>query len=70
MFHAKYLSSSSLGSLKEIVLSYYYMHIGKTNDSLGAELILTPGLLFEQTWLTLIRRCFILNILALALWVL
>jgi hypothetical protein len=31
MFHAKYLSSSSLGSLKEDFLSFYYMHIGKIN---------------------------------------
>jgi hypothetical protein len=36
MFHAKYLSSSSLGSLKEDFLSFYYMHIGKINDPLGA----------------------------------
>jgi hypothetical protein len=28
MFHAKYLSSSSLGSLKEDFLSFYYMHMG------------------------------------------
>jgi hypothetical protein len=35
MFHAKYLSSSSLGSLKEDFLSFYYMHIGKINDPLG-----------------------------------
>jgi hypothetical protein len=50
MFHAKYLSSSSLGSLKEDFSSFYYMHIGKINDPPGAGLILTPGLLFEQTW--------------------
>jgi hypothetical protein len=35
MFHAKYLSSSSLGSLKEDFLSFYYMHIGKINDPLS-----------------------------------
>jgi hypothetical protein len=35
MFHAEYLSSSSLGSLKEEFLSFYYMHIGKINDPLG-----------------------------------
>jgi hypothetical protein len=45
MFHAKYISSSSLGSLKEDFLSFYYMHIGKINDPLGE--ILTPGLLFK-----------------------
>jgi hypothetical protein len=50
MFHAKYLSSSSLSSLKEDFLSFYYMHIGKINDPPGAGPILTPGLLFEQTW--------------------
>jgi hypothetical protein len=32
MFHAKFLRSSSLGSLKEDFLSFYYMHIGKIND--------------------------------------
>jgi hypothetical protein len=35
MFHAKYLSSSSLGYLKEDFYSFYYMHIGKINDPLG-----------------------------------
>jgi hypothetical protein len=35
MFHAKYLSSSSLGSLKEEFLSFYYMHKGKITDPLG-----------------------------------
>jgi hypothetical protein len=35
MFRAKYLSSSSLHSLKENFLSFYYMHIGKINDPLG-----------------------------------
>jgi hypothetical protein len=49
MFDAKYLSYSSLSSLKEDFLSFYYMHIGKINDP-RAEPILTPGLLFEQTW--------------------
>jgi hypothetical protein len=32
MFHAKYLSSSSLSYLKEDFLSFYYIHIGKIND--------------------------------------
>jgi hypothetical protein len=32
MFHDKYLSSSSLGSLKEDFLSFYYKNIGKIND--------------------------------------
>jgi hypothetical protein len=32
MFHAKYLSSSSFGSLKEDFLRFYYMHKGKIND--------------------------------------
>jgi hypothetical protein len=35
MFHAKYLSSSSLGALKEVFLSFYYMHLGKIKDTLG-----------------------------------
>jgi hypothetical protein len=35
MFHAKYLSSSSFGSLKEDYLSFYYIYIGKINDPLG-----------------------------------
>jgi hypothetical protein len=49
MFHAKYLSSSSLGFLKEDFLMFYYTHIVKNNDTPGAGPILTPGLLFEQT---------------------
>jgi hypothetical protein len=49
MFHAKHLSSSSLGFLKEEFLSFYYTHIVKNNDTPGAGPILTPGLLFEQT---------------------
>jgi hypothetical protein len=40
MFHAKYLSSSYFNFFKRgIFLSFYY----------GGP-ILTPGLLFEQTW--------------------
>jgi hypothetical protein len=70
MFHAKYLSSSSFGSLKEDFLSFYYMHIGKINDPLGHGQFWPQGFLFEQTWMTPIRRYFMLNILALALWVL
>jgi hypothetical protein len=35
MIDAKYLSSSSLSSLKEDFLSFYYMHKGKINDHLG-----------------------------------
>jgi hypothetical protein len=50
MFHAKYLSSSSMGFLKEDFLSFYCINIGKNNDTLGAGSIFTPGLLFEQTW--------------------
>jgi hypothetical protein len=34
MFDAKYLSHSSLSSLKEDFLSFYYMHIGKINEKL------------------------------------
>jgi hypothetical protein len=50
MFHAKHLSSSSLGFFKEDFLSFYYTHIVKTIDTPGAGQILTQGLLFEQTW--------------------
>jgi hypothetical protein len=35
---------------KKICLSFYYMHIGKINESLGRGQFFTPGLLFEQTW--------------------
>jgi hypothetical protein len=42
MFHAKYLSSSSLSSLKEDFSSFYYMQIGKINDPLGRGQFLTP----------------------------
>jgi hypothetical protein len=49
MFHAKHLTSSSFGFLKEDFLSFYYTHIDKNNDTSGAGPILTPGLLFEQT---------------------
>jgi hypothetical protein len=35
MFHAKYLSSSSFGSLKEDFSSFNYMHLGKITDTLG-----------------------------------
>jgi hypothetical protein len=35
MFHAKYLSSASLGSLKEDFLSFYYIQIKKINDPQG-----------------------------------
>jgi hypothetical protein len=71
MFHPKHLSSSSLGFfLKEDFLSFYYTYIVKNNGTPGAGQILTPGLLFEQTLKTPIRTCFMLNFLALALWVL
>jgi hypothetical protein len=55
MFHDKYLSSSTLGFLKEDFdfLSFYYKHIGKNNEPPPPPWegpILTPGLLFEQTW--------------------
>jgi hypothetical protein len=43
------LALALMGSLKEDFLRFYYMHIGKNNDP-GAGSILTPGLLFEQTW--------------------
>jgi hypothetical protein len=43
MFHDKYLSSTSLGFLKEDILSFYYMHIGKNNDPQG-EANFDPGL--------------------------
>jgi hypothetical protein len=33
MFHAKYLSSSSLGFLKEDFLCFYYTNISKNNDT-------------------------------------
>jgi hypothetical protein len=35
MFHAKYLSSSSLDFLKEDFLSFYYIHKGKTMTPWG-----------------------------------
>jgi hypothetical protein len=50
MFHAKYLSSSSLGFLKEEFLCFYYTNIVKNIDTQGAGPVLTPGLLFEQTF--------------------
>jgi hypothetical protein len=49
MFHDKYLSSSSLGFLKDFE-SFYYIHRGKNNDPPGMGPIFTTGLLFEQTW--------------------
>jgi hypothetical protein len=49
MFHAKHLSSSSLGFFKRRFLSLYYTHIVTNNDTPGAGPVLTPGLLFEQT---------------------
>jgi hypothetical protein len=49
MFHAKHLRSSSLGILKEDFLSFFFTHIVKNNDTLGAGQVLTPGLLFEQS---------------------
>jgi hypothetical protein len=49
MFHAKYLSSSSLGFLKEDFLNFNYTHQVKNNDTPGAGPVLTHGLLFEQT---------------------
>jgi hypothetical protein len=35
MIHAKDLSSSSLGFLKEEFLNFYYTHIIKNNDTPG-----------------------------------
>jgi hypothetical protein len=35
MFHAKYLSSSSLEFSKEEFLSFYYIHKGKNHDPWG-----------------------------------
>jgi hypothetical protein len=35
MFEAKYLSHNSLSSIKEDILSFYYIHIGKINDPRG-----------------------------------
>jgi hypothetical protein len=35
MFHAKYLSFSSYGFLKEDILSFYYKHIREINDPWG-----------------------------------
>jgi hypothetical protein len=35
IFHAKHLSCSSLGFLKEDFLSFYNIHIGKINDPRG-----------------------------------
>jgi hypothetical protein len=35
MFHAKYLSSSYLGFLKEDFLSFYYIHKEENNDPWG-----------------------------------
>jgi hypothetical protein len=49
MFHAKHLTSNSLGFLKEDFSSFYYTHIVKNNDTSGAGPVLTLGLLFEQT---------------------
>jgi hypothetical protein len=49
MFHAKHLSSRSMGFLKEYFLSFYYTHIVKNNDTPGAGPVLTLGLLFEHT---------------------
>jgi hypothetical protein len=49
MFHAKHLSSSSLGFLTEDFLSFYYTHIVKNNDTPGAGPVLTPELLYEKT---------------------
>jgi hypothetical protein len=49
MFHAKYLSSISLGFSKEAFFCFDYFNIKKINESPGGP-ILTPGLLFEQTW--------------------
>jgi hypothetical protein len=49
MFHAKHLSSSSLGFLKEEFSRFFFKHIFKNNDTPGAGPVLTPGLLFEQS---------------------
>jgi hypothetical protein len=46
MSHAKYLSSSFFGFLKEV----FTIYIRNINDIPVAGPILTPGLLFEQTW--------------------
>jgi hypothetical protein len=46
MFHAKYLSSSYLGFLKEVFNIFIK---GITMTPVGGP-IFTPGLLFEQTW--------------------
>jgi hypothetical protein len=62
MFHAKHLSSNSLGFLNEDFLSFYYTNLVKNNDNPEAGPVLTPGLLFEQTLKTLTKRCFMLNI--------
>jgi hypothetical protein len=45
MFHAKYLSSSSFGFLKEDFLSFDYIHVhkGKNNDPLGRGQFLPQG---------------------------
>jgi hypothetical protein len=50
MFHAKHLSSSSLGFLKEDFLIFFFTHnYNQNNDTPGAGPVLTPGLLFEQS---------------------
>jgi hypothetical protein len=49
MFHAIYLSSSSLGFLKEVFQVFSIYITGKTMTP-WAEPIFTPGLLYEQTW--------------------
>jgi hypothetical protein len=49
MFNAKHLMSSSLGILKEDLLSSFFTYIFKNNDTPGAGPVLTPGLLFEQS---------------------
>jgi hypothetical protein len=43
MLHAKYLSSSSKGFLKEDFLSFYNIHKVKNNDPLGQSQFLPQG---------------------------
>jgi hypothetical protein len=45
----------------------FFLNTFKKNQLPPCGQILTPGLIFEQTWLTTTRRCVMLNIKALAL---
>jgi hypothetical protein len=49
MFHALYLNSSYLGFFKKD-FEVFALYIEGKSMSDGAGPILTPGLLFEQTW--------------------